>query len=148
MGLSPSLCGAISMLRCSPATQSQSSVALSHTHSFLVRLLMDEAVASCSDLSRSRIEVCVCVDVCVYMRPRSGSERGGPKSGEEWYVLLQCQQRLLHTREKAARRAQPFEQSESGDPAAAERFCQCSDDPMHSRAKRWLSSETQLQRKR
>ena len=62
--------------------------------------------------------------------------------------FCRCQQRLLHTREKAARRAQPFEQSESGDPAAAERFCQCSDDPMHSRAKRWLSSETQLQRKR
>ena len=25
----------------------------------------------------------------------------------------------------------------------AERFCQCSDDPMHSRAKRWLSSAEQ-----
>ena len=94
--------------RCFVARLSQCSVALSHTHSFLVRLLMDEAVASCSDLSRSRIEVCVCGYVCVYMRPRSGSGRGGSKLGEEWYVLLQCQQRLLHTREKAARRAQPF----------------------------------------
>ena len=103
MGLSPSLCGAISMLRCSPATQSQSSVVLSHTHSFLVRLLMDEAVASCSDLSRSRIEVCVCGYVCVYMRPRSGSGRGGQSRARSGMYFCRCQQRLLHTRDVRSR---------------------------------------------
>ena len=60
--------------RCFVARLSQCSVALSHTHSFLVRLLMHEAVASCADFALT--SPAVCVDVCVYMRPRSGSERG------------------------------------------------------------------------
>ena len=83
--------------------------------------------------------ICVCVHA-----PAVWVREGGAKSGEKWYVLLQVPAAPVAHK----RRAQPFEQSESGDPAAAERFCQCSDDPMHSRAKRWLSSETQLQRKR